>query len=96
MLWDLTSGQSKWSVQAHNGHLGAIVTAPDGGSFLTVGNDKTIKRWSLEKTLEGTDLPVDTWMSDVSEGSEKCVHMVMFDYATVYFLYQLVCDELDN
>nr|XP_027231987.1 DDB1- and CUL4-associated factor 13-like [Penaeus vannamei] len=64
MLWDLPQKKSKWSVQAHNGHLGAIVTAPDGGSFFTVGNDKTIKRWSLEKTLENSDLPVDTWMSE--------------------------------
>lgn len=64
-LWDLQSQESKWRIQAHNGQVHAITAAPDGGSFFTVGNDKTIKRWSLQELEErNEDLPMDTWLCD--------------------------------
>lgn len=66
-LWDVSQKKCEWTVQAHNGQVWSIVAAPDGDSFFTVGNDKTIKKWSLDKAKEGDhDLPVDTWLSDVS------------------------------
>lgn len=61
-LWDITTKKRQWQVQGHNGQVWSITGAPDGNSFFTVGNDKTIKRWSLE----GNDLPIDTWICDVS------------------------------
>lgn len=64
-LWDVPQKKCEWTVQAHNGQVWSIVAAPDGDSFFTVGNDKTIKKWSLDKAKEGDhDLPVDTWLSD--------------------------------
>ncbi|MPC09747.1 DDB1- and CUL4-associated factor 13 [Portunus trituberculatus] len=64
-LWDISHKKCEWTVQAHGGQIWSIVAAPDGNSFFTVGNDKTIKKWSLDKAKEGDhDLPVDTWLSD--------------------------------
>lgn len=66
-LWDISKRHCEWTVQAHNGQVWSITAAPDGNAFFTVGNDKTIKKWSLEKAKEGDqDLPIDTWLSDVS------------------------------
>uniref|UniRef100_A0A0P4W640 Sof1-like protein domain-containing protein n=1 Tax=Scylla olivacea TaxID=85551 RepID=A0A0P4W640_SCYOL len=64
-LWDISHKKCEWTVQAHSGQIWSIVAAPDGNSFFTVGNDKTIKKWSLDKAKEGDhDLPIDTWLSD--------------------------------
>ncbi|KAK4325021.1 hypothetical protein Pmani_004378 [Petrolisthes manimaculis] len=60
LLWDIATQKRQWQVQGHNGKVWCIVGAPDGNSFFTVGNDKTIKRWSLEDS----DLPIDTWLCD--------------------------------
>ena len=67
-LWNLQSQKCQWQVKAHDGHVWSIAAAADGESFYTVGNDKTIKRWSLEtlESEEKEDLPEDTWLSEVS------------------------------
>lgn len=64
-LWDISKRRCDWTVQAHKGQIWSLVAAPDGASFFSVGNDKTVKRWSLQQSLEeNEDLPVDTWMCD--------------------------------
>lgn len=64
-LWDISHKKCEWTIQAHNGQIWAIVAAPDGGSFFSVGNDKTIKRWSLQRAQEDNDeFPIDTWLCD--------------------------------
>lgn len=63
-LWNLPHKKCEWTVQAHSGQVWSILSAPDGQSFFSVGNDKTIKRWSLDSAFDGKDLPVDTWMCE--------------------------------
>lgn len=64
-LWNLPHKKCEWTVQGHSGQVWAIISAPDGQSFFSVGNDKTVKRWSLEAATDGKDdLPVDTWLCD--------------------------------
>ena len=72
-LWNLPNKRCEWTVQAHNGQVWSIISAPDGQSFFSVGNDKTIKRWSLDTALKGTELPVDTWLCDV----RICIYSVL-------------------
>ncbi|XP_076069329.1 DDB1- and CUL4-associated factor 13-like [Oratosquilla oratoria] len=64
-LWDLQKRQREWKVQAHKGHVWSICPAPDGMSFYTVGNDKTIKRWPVTpEDGEEIDMPLGTWLCD--------------------------------
>ncbi|KAK7020296.1 DDB1- and CUL4-associated factor 13 [Halocaridina rubra] len=64
-LWNLPQKNCEWTVQGHSGQVWSIISAPDGQSFFSVGNDKTIKRWSVAAALAGkNDLPQDTWLSD--------------------------------
>ncbi|XP_042228262.1 DDB1- and CUL4-associated factor 13-like [Homarus americanus] len=64
-LWNITNKKCEWTIQAHNGQIWSVEAAPDGASFFSVGNDKTIKRWSVQHAREeNEDLPMDTWLCD--------------------------------
>jgi len=43
-LWDLDAGESRL-VEGHVGHVGSIVFAEGGRSFVTAGTDRTVRRW---------------------------------------------------
>ncbi|RXG60480.1 DDB1- and CUL4-associated factor 13 [Armadillidium vulgare] len=64
-LWDLQSKKCKWKVQAHDGEVHCITSAPDGKSFFSVGNDKTIKQWLVPGAFqEFSDTPIICVLSD--------------------------------
>ncbi len=47
-LWALCRGEETDSVPAHNAEVASVAVTPDGESFLTTGNDRTVKLWSLK------------------------------------------------
>jgi len=51
-LWNVSKRKCMASVQAHAGYVRGICIDPNGESFLTVGDDKRICRWSLSGLLE--------------------------------------------
>ncbi|XP_043208786.1 DDB1- and CUL4-associated factor 13-like [Amphibalanus amphitrite] len=44
-IWDLARMRCLRTVQAHEGYIRAMTHTNDGAAFLTVGDDKTVKRW---------------------------------------------------
>lgn len=47
-VWDLPSKTCVWSCYGHGGFVRGIATAPDGESFFTCSDDKTVKHWKLQ------------------------------------------------
>ena len=47
IVWDLPTRQKLWSVFAHSGFVRGVAIAHDGGSFFSVGTDRTIKHWRM-------------------------------------------------
>jgi len=45
-VWDLARQSCLRTIQAHGGYIRALAHTTDGASFFTVGDDKTVKRWS--------------------------------------------------
>ena len=43
------------SLQAHEGYIRAMTHTNDGGAFLTVGDDKTVKRWRSGQLDDGEE-----------------------------------------
>ena len=50
-IWDVKSQSNEFSFVAHRLAINAICFAPDGNSFLTASNDKTICQWDLKGNL---------------------------------------------
>ena len=50
IVWDVPTRQKLWSVYAHTGFVKGVAVTRDGGGFLSVGMDKTIKLWRLSAT----------------------------------------------
>ncbi|KAG7165530.1 DDB1- and CUL4-associated factor 13-like, partial [Homarus americanus] len=50
-LWNITNKKCEWTIQAHNGQIWSVEAAPDGASFFSVGNDKTIKRCQMHRDV---------------------------------------------
>lgn len=60
-VWDLASRQCRRSVVAHTGFVRGVCVNPDGHHFYSVGDDYTIKQWSMESPGHGVeDEPVNT------------------------------------
>ncbi|KAL0984913.1 hypothetical protein UPYG_G00150380 [Umbra pygmaea] len=47
-VWNLTKRECVRTLQAHEGFVRAMVVRFCGTSFFTIGDDKTIKQWSME------------------------------------------------
>jgi WD repeat and SOF domain-containing protein 1 len=47
IVWDLPTRLKLWSVYAHTGFVKGVAITRDGGSFFSVGMDKTIKQWRM-------------------------------------------------
>lgn len=47
ILWDLATHKKLWSVYAHTGFVRGLAVASDGESFVSCGDDRTIKQWRI-------------------------------------------------
>ncbi|XP_033225670.1 DDB1- and CUL4-associated factor 13 isoform X2 [Belonocnema kinseyi] len=54
-IWSLPRRICTRSFLAHDGVVRGIVLNPNGEQFTTIGNDKTIKTWDLEKSIFDED-----------------------------------------
>lgn len=59
-FWDLPTRTCTRSFQAHDGFVRGLTFTPDSRNLLSIGDDKTIKLWSLE---EGQEEPINTMLS---------------------------------
>lgn len=48
-IWDVAQRICQETIPAHNGFVRGICVVPDGDAFYSVGNDKLIKRWTMNK-----------------------------------------------
>ncbi|XP_069699869.1 DDB1- and CUL4-associated factor 13 [Periplaneta americana] len=63
-LWELPQQKCVRSFQAHDGYVRGISFLPDGGQFITTGDDKTIKMWKTESSDIGEEEePNNTYIS---------------------------------
>ncbi|GBP31639.1 DDB1- and CUL4-associated factor 13 [Eumeta japonica] len=62
-LWDLAQRKCIRNFIAHEGWVRAICFNPDGESFHSVGDDKTIKTWKTTVSSFDDDEPVQTLLS---------------------------------
>lgn len=46
-IWNVAQRTCEGTIPAHNGFVRGICVIPDGSAFYSVGNDKLIKRWSM-------------------------------------------------
>jgi len=58
--WNLTTQRCIWSVQAHNGWVRGVTSTRDGTRIISVGDDKTIKHWSSDITVEDNTVPINS------------------------------------
>ena len=47
-LWDLCTGNARWTTTAHSGFVRGIAFAPDGKTLWSCGDDKTVKMWQRD------------------------------------------------
>ena len=63
--WNLTTQRCIWSVQAHNGWVRGVTSTRDGTRIISVGDDKTIKHWSSDITVEDNTVPINSIVTQV-------------------------------
>ncbi|KDO35683.1 hypothetical protein SPRG_18842 [Saprolegnia parasitica CBS 223.65] len=56
-LWDLPRRKCVWSVYGHAGFVRGLTTAPDGNTFFSCSEDKTIKQWKLAIAIGDDEQP---------------------------------------
>ncbi|VDP09087.1 unnamed protein product [Soboliphyme baturini] len=61
-LWNVTQKKCLSTINAHAGFVRGICTDPTGETFFTVGDDKCVKQWPLQETVE-PDEPLLTLLS---------------------------------
>ena len=49
-MWSLSSLSVKWSAQGHKGLVKGLCAVPYSSQFMSVGSDKMVKIWDLDKT----------------------------------------------
>ncbi|XP_078665363.1 DDB1- and CUL4-associated factor 13-like isoform X2 [Branchiostoma floridae x Branchiostoma belcheri] len=60
-IWNLASRDCRRTIQAHTGFVRGMCVTPDHGNVLSIGDDKTIKMWSLTSPEAGEEEePVQT------------------------------------
>ena len=47
IVWDLASQRALWSARAHAGFVRGLAVATDGRRFLSCGDDRTVKLWTM-------------------------------------------------
>jgi DDB1- and CUL4-associated factor 13 len=47
IVWDLASQRSLWTVYAHAGFVRGLTVGMDGRQFLSCGDDRTVKLWTM-------------------------------------------------
>lgn len=47
IVWDLASQRALWTVYAHAGFVRGLSVATDGRQFLSCGDDRTVKLWTM-------------------------------------------------
>ncbi|KAJ0175457.1 hypothetical protein K1T71_008616 [Dendrolimus kikuchii] len=62
-LWDLAVRKCTRNFVAHEGWVRAICYTPNGDTFTSVGDDKTIKSWKSQVLNEEDEEPVSTLLS---------------------------------
>ncbi|CAK4610765.1 hypothetical protein LEN26_016201 [Aphanomyces euteiches] len=55
-LWDLPQRKCVWSVYGHAGFVRGLTIAPDGNTFFSCSEDKSIKQWRIQ-IASSTDVP---------------------------------------
>lgn len=66
-VWNLPQKKCERSFLAHDGIVRAISFSPNGEHFLTIGDDKTIKTWKAEGSINGEqEDPTNTIVSKVN------------------------------
>ncbi|XP_078585308.1 DDB1- and CUL4-associated factor 13-like [Branchiostoma floridae x Branchiostoma japonicum] len=54
-IWNLASRDCRRTIQAHSGFVRGLCVTPDHSNFLSIGDDKTIKMWSLTSPDAGEE-----------------------------------------
>ncbi|XP_019628611.1 PREDICTED: DDB1- and CUL4-associated factor 13-like [Branchiostoma belcheri] len=54
-IWNLGSRDCRRTIQAHTGFVRGMCVTPDHGNVLSIGDDKTIKMWSLTSPEAGEE-----------------------------------------
>ncbi|CAG9785607.1 unnamed protein product [Diatraea saccharalis] len=62
-IWDLTSRKCTRNFVAHEGWVRSLCFTPDGETFTSVGDDKTIKSWKTETKSFDDEEPINTLLS---------------------------------
>jgi WD repeat and SOF domain-containing protein 1 len=60
-VWDVSSRRTLWSVYAHASAVRGIVVTPDGGKFLTCGDDKKVHLYNLKDRHSKDDEALQTF-----------------------------------
>ena len=56
-VWDLPRRKCVWNVYGHRGFVRGLAVAPDGHTFYSCSEDKTVKQWALRVKSEDEDVP---------------------------------------
>ncbi len=65
-IWNLPKRECIRRINAHDGFVRGLCFNPDGQSFFSCGDDKTVKQWSMEAPEHGEDPePINTIIGKV-------------------------------
>ncbi|KAG2788447.1 DDB1- and CUL4-associated factor 13 [Phytophthora cactorum] len=56
-VWDLPRRKCVWNVYGHRGFVRGLAVTPDGNTFYSCSEDKTVKQWALRVKEEDEDVP---------------------------------------
>lgn len=56
-VWDLPRRKCVWSCYGHKGFVRALTVAPNGQTFFSCSEDKTVKQWSLHVKDDEDEVP---------------------------------------
>jgi WD repeat and SOF domain-containing protein 1 len=56
-VWDLPRRKCVWNVYGHRGFVRGLAVTPDGNSFYSCSEDKTVKQWALRIKEDDEGVP---------------------------------------